>query len=78
VARQKRKDRGADLADSEVQAILVQAMADVEADPAIVYAFKKTGIYVCEENEKRLPKASLKAFNDAVEEYFAAINRPPQ
>ena len=38
--------------DSEVRAILVNAMADVGADPALVYAFQKTGVYVCDENEK--------------------------
>jgi hypothetical protein len=27
-------------------------MADVGADPAVVYAFRKSGVYVCEENEK--------------------------
>jgi hypothetical protein len=37
--------------DSEVRAILVNAMADVGAAP-LVYAFQKTGVYVCDENEK--------------------------
>lgn len=68
----------ADLSDAEVREILVQAMADVGADPALVYAFQKTGVYVCDENEKRLPKESLKAFDGAVDEYFAALKRPPQ
>jgi hypothetical protein len=66
------------LSDAEVREILVQAMADVGADPALVYAFQKTGVYVCDENEKRLPKESLKAFDGAVDEYFAALRRPPQ
>ena len=42
-------------------------MADVGADPALVYAFQKTGVYVCDENEKRLPEKSLKAFDGAVD-----------
>jgi hypothetical protein len=66
------------LSDAEVREILVQAMADVGADPALVYAFQKTGVYVCDENEKRLPKESLKAFDGAVDEYFAALMRPLQ
>jgi hypothetical protein len=66
------------LSDAEVREILVQAMADVGADPALVYAFQKTGVYVCDENEKRLPKESLKAFDGGVDEYFAALRRPPQ
>ena len=53
-------------------------MADVGADPALLYAFQKTGVYVCEENERQLPKESLKAFERAVDEYFAALKRPPQ
>jgi hypothetical protein len=64
--------------DAEVRDILVHAMADVGADPALVYAFQKTGVYVCDENEKRLPKEKLKAFDGAVDEYLAAIKRPPQ
>ena len=64
--------------DAEVRAILVQAMVDVGADPAVVYAFQKTGVYICDENEKQLPKESLKAFDGAVDEYFAAVEGPVQ
>jgi hypothetical protein len=64
--------------DAEVRDILVHAMADVGADPALVYAFQKTGVYVCDENEKRLPKEKLKAFDGAVDEYLAALKRPAQ
>jgi carbamate kinase len=63
--------------DAEVREILTQAMADV-GDPALVYAFHKTGIYVCEENEKTLPKEKLESFNAAVDEYHAAIAGPVQ
>jgi hypothetical protein len=72
------RERKPDLSDTEVREVLVHAMADVGADPALVYAFQKTGVYVCEENEKRLPDESLKAFEAAVDEYFAALNRPLQ
>jgi hypothetical protein len=64
--------------DSEVRDILVQAMADVGADPALVYAFQKTGVYICEENEKHLPKEKREAFDGAVNEYFDALKRPRQ
>ncbi len=47
----------------------MNAMAEVGADPALVYAFQKTGVYVCEENEKSLSEDSLRAFNAAVDEY---------
>jgi hypothetical protein len=47
--------------------------------PAILRVFYSgTDIYICDENEKRLPKVSLKAFDGAVGEYFAAPNRQPQ
>jgi hypothetical protein len=40
--------------------------------------FRKPAFYVCEENERRLPKESLKAFEGAVDEFFAALKRPQQ
>jgi hypothetical protein len=77
--RGNRKPAGRpDPTDAEVRTILVQAMADVGADPALVYAFQKTGVYICDENEKRLPKDKLKAFDGAVDEYFDALKRPRQ
>ena len=76
--RHTTRKRKPDLSDTEVRGLLVHAMADVGADPALVYAFQKTGVYVCEENEKRLPEESLKAFDAAVDEYFAALTRPLQ
>jgi hypothetical protein len=71
--RHERRERKADLSDAEVREILVHAMADAGADSALVYAFHKTGAYVCEENEKRLPKSSLQALDAAVDEYFSAL-----
>jgi hypothetical protein len=47
-------------------------MADVGADPALIYAFQKTGIYVCEENEPRLTMRQLAAWSGAVDEYHYA------
>jgi len=76
--QQKRRKRKREPSDAEVRDILVHAMAEVGADPALVYAFQKTGVYFCEENEKSLPKQKRKAFDGAVDEYFAALKRPPQ
>jgi len=78
VRKRKRNQPKPDLSDAEVRSVLVNAMAEVGADPALVYAFRKTGVYVCLENEKRLPKSSLRAFDAAVDEYYAALARPPQ
>jgi hypothetical protein len=72
--RQKAPLPQATIPDPEAHAVLVQAMADVGADPALVYAFQKTGVYVCEENETRLPKAKLAAFDAAVQEYRVKLN----
>lgn len=74
----RKSKRKAGQSDAEVREILVQAMADVGADPALVYAFKKTGVYVCDENEKQLSAQSLKAFDNAVDEYLTALKRPVQ
>jgi hypothetical protein len=57
------------LTDEEVRAILIKSMIDVEADPAIIYAFHKTGVYVCDENEHRLSPERLAAWNAAIDEY---------
>jgi len=75
---QKRDQPKPDLSDAEVRSILVNAMAEVGGDPALVYVFHKTGVYVCEENEKHLSKTSLRAFDAALDEYYAALARPTQ
>ena len=62
--------------DAEVRAILVSAMAEVGADPALIYAFQKTGVYVCEENEQRLSRSELPAWNGAVDEYYRTLAGP--
>jgi hypothetical protein len=73
-----RKGSAPEPTDAEVRAILVSGMAEVGADPALIYAFQKTGVYVCEENERRLTSRKLAAWNGAVDEYFAAQARRRQ
>lgn len=68
----------AEPSNAEVRTILVSAMADVGADAALIYAFQKTGVYVCEENERRLSRSQLAAWNGAVDEYFKALTRSRQ
>ena len=60
-----------------MRAILVSAMAEVGADPALIYAFQRTGVYVCEENERRLSQSQLAAWNGTVDEYYKTLARPP-
>ena len=64
--------------DAEVRAILVSAMAEVGADPALIYAFQRTSVYVCEENERRLSRSQLAAWNGAVDEYYKTLAGPRQ
>jgi hypothetical protein len=51
-------------------------MAEVGADPALIYAFQRTGVYVCEENECRLSERKLAAWSGAIDEYQDALARP--
>jgi len=78
MARKKAPPPQPPISDPEAHAVLIQAMADVGADPAFVYAFRKTGIYVCEENEARSPKSKLAEFDAAVEEYRVKLSGPVQ
>lgn len=72
------KSRCPEPRDAEVKAILVSAMSEVGADPALIYAFHKTGVYVCEENERRLSKRKLAAWSGAIDEYHDALARRRQ
>jgi hypothetical protein len=53
-------------------------MAEVGADPALIYAFQKTGVYLCAENERRLSRSKLAAWNGAVDEYYRSLAGPRQ
>jgi hypothetical protein len=61
--------------DAEVMAILTQAMADVGATPAAVYAFHKTGVYLTDENESTLSPGRRSAWNEAIEEFNGMAGR---
>lgn len=61
-----------------MRAILVSAMAEVGADPALICAFQRTGVYACEDNERRLLQSQLAAWNGAVEEYYKTLAGPRQ
>jgi hypothetical protein len=74
----RRGKRRSEPSDAEVTAILVSAMAEVGADPALIYAFQKTGVYVCEENERRLSKRKLAAWRSAIDQYHDALLLPRQ
>jgi hypothetical protein len=76
--RRMKSHRRTEPTDAEVSATLIAAMAEVGADPVLIYAFQRTGVYVCEENERRSSKQARAAWNVAVDEYHEALARPPQ
>ena len=48
---------------------MVQAMQKIGVDPALIYAFEKTGLIVSEDNQNLLSDADLAEWEAAVEEY---------
>src|SRR6516225_17528 len=49
----------------------VEAMKRAGIDPAIIYAYEKTGRLVTEENQHLLPETALDEWQAAIEEYEA-------
>ena len=58
----------------ELTADTLKAMEKAGTRPEIVYAFRKTGLLVTEDNIDQLPQSSLAEWEAAVEEYFALID----
>ena len=54
-----------------VEHYMVEAMKKAGLDPAIIYAFEKTGRLVTEENQHLLPDSDLAEWEAAIEEYEA-------
>ncbi|NLS91390.1 MAG: hypothetical protein GXX96_04295 [Planctomycetaceae bacterium] len=52
---------------------IVQAMKQAGLDPAMIYAFEKTGLLVTEENEHLLSEADLAEWEAAIDEYAAQL-----
>lgn len=48
---------------------MVEAMKQAGLDPAMIYAFEKTGLLVTEENQHLLPESDLAEWDAAIEEY---------
>jgi hypothetical protein len=65
----------------QVEHLTVQAMKDAGLDPAIIYAYEKTGRLVTEVNQQLLSEADLAEWDAAIEEYEAKHRRtskPPE
>ncbi len=52
-----------------VEHVMVEAMKQAGFDPAIIYAFEKTGLMVTEANEHLISDVDLEKWNEAVTEY---------
>jgi hypothetical protein len=56
----------------------VEAMKEAGIDPAIIYAYEKTGRLVTADNQNLLSDADLDEWQAAIEEYEAKHKKPPQ
>src|SRR5271166_4382698 len=54
-----------------VEHMMVEDMKAAGIDPAIIYAFEKTGRLVTEQNQHLLPESALDEWQAAIEEYEA-------
>ncbi len=61
------------------QQTMIEAMLKAGVYPALIYAFKKTGMLLTAMNRDQWPKRDIQAWNDAVAEYeiHAANGTPP-
>jgi hypothetical protein len=59
--------------DDEYAAAVTKAMEQAGIAPAVIYAFRKTGRIITEENAKFVPAAALEAWQHAINEYEALI-----
>jgi len=53
----------------KVQGEMVEAMVAAGIDPRLIYAFRRTGLLVSEENLDRLSSRDLREWRAAIEEY---------
>jgi hypothetical protein len=67
------KNQKEEMSDEQVRSSIVQSMAEAEFPPAVIYAFHKTGIYICDENEARLSDEQKTAWNAAINDYRRSI-----
>jgi hypothetical protein len=58
--------------------MMVEDMKAAGIDPAIIYAYEKTGRLVTEENQNLLSDADLDEWDEAIEEYEATHKKPPE
>ena len=65
----------------QVEPMTIQAMKAAGIDPAVIYAYEKTGRLVTEDNQHPLSEADLDEWQAAIEEYdmkHRKRKKPPQ
>jgi hypothetical protein len=62
----------------QVEHLTVEAMKAAGLDPAIIYAYEKTGRLVTEDNQQLLSDADLAEWDAAIEEYEMKHRKPPK
>jgi hypothetical protein len=61
-----------------IEHMTVEAMKEAGIDPAIIYAYEKTGRLVTEDNQHLLSDADMEEWDAALEEYDAKHGTPPE
>jgi hypothetical protein len=59
--------------DDEYDQAVTKAMEQAGVAPQVIYAFRKTGRIITEENAKFVPAAALEAWHQAIAEYEAVM-----
>jgi hypothetical protein len=54
---------------AEMEEVLFGAMNKAGFDPAVIYAYKKTGLLVTEKRKRLLSRAEMKEWKEAINEY---------
>ena len=67
------EDKPVPLSDEEYERAVVAAMPQAGLDPAVIYAFKRTGRIVTDSNKHLLSKKELRQWDDAIEEYHRTV-----
>jgi DNA-binding transcriptional regulator YhcF (GntR family) len=58
------------MAVEDLHSVIIESMERVGTPPEIIYAYRKTGRVVTEENSKQLTKEDLDEWSAAIDEYF--------
>jgi hypothetical protein len=56
---------------AKVEAAMLKAMSAADLPPEFIYAYRKTGLIASGSNWKQLHPADRRAWQEAIDEYFA-------